>query len=133
MAISMTVAVETQQIGEIDNIPFQHGMNVQQAMEQAYNLHQDSFYNFEIGYFGTDLGYYVSTLDSIRAQVGSDPNTFLFWELLVNGKPPHKGIDGTTLKDGDTIGWNYTHYTAERHAGTPYERIRSVLAAPRTR
>src|SRR6267378_817549 len=91
MAISMTVAVETQQIGEIDNIPFQVGMNVQQAMEQAYNLHQDSFYNFEIGYFGTDLGYYVSTLDSIRAQVGSDPNTFLFWELLVNGNPPTKG------------------------------------------
>ena len=133
MPISMTISVENMQVAEIDAIPYQSGMNVQQAMEQAYNLHQDPAYNFTLRYFGEVLGYFVSTLDGIITQVGSDPDTFLFWELLVNGQPPQQGIDNTFLSDGDVVGWNYTNYAAERHAGTAHEQIRSLLAAGRGR
>jgi hypothetical protein len=133
MATSMTISVEGVQVAEIDAIPYQSGMNVQQAMEQAYNLHQDPAYNFLLNYFGDELGYFVSTLDGVITQVGSDPNTYLFWELFVNGIPPNTGIDSTFLSDGDTVGWNYTHYVAERHAGTAHERIRSLLTAARGR
>jgi len=42
MAISMTISVEgVQGRKRSDAIPYQPGMNVQQAMEQAYNLQQD--------------------------------------------------------------------------------------------
>ncbi len=126
MALSMTISIQGSQVAAIDNIPFTGGTNVQHAMEVAYNTMPGRGYNFSLRYFGPQLGYQVVVLDNISQQGGSDPDAFLFWELLINGVISRDGVDGTFPADGDQIGWNYTGYVRERHAGTRYEEIRAA-------
>lgn len=127
MALSMTISVQDSQVANINGIPFTAGMNVQRAMEDAYNTNPGQAYNFSLRYFGSELGYEVVVLDSIDQQAGSDPDAFLFWELLINGTISQHGVDGTFPADGDQIEWNYTRYVTERHAGTRYEKIRAAM------
>lgn len=127
MSITMTLTINGSQIGQVNNIPFTAGMNVQQAMEAAYGLTPGHTYNFSLQYFGTALGYEVVTLDSITNQAGSEPNSFLFWALYVNGTLSPTGIDATVLVDGDQIVWDFQRYLQHAHAGTRYEQVRDVL------
>lgn len=127
MSITMTLSLNGSQISQIDNIPFTANMNVQQAMEAAYGLTPGHTYNFSLQYFGTALGYEVVTLDSIANQAGSDPGSYIFWALYINGQFSPTGIDETILNDGDQIGWDYQSYSPELHAGTRYEKARDVI------
>jgi len=95
-------------------------------MESAYDLHRDPAFNFSLRYFGSQLGYEITELDGLSQQAGSDANTYLFWELLINGAFSQHGLDSTFPADGDQIEWNYTRYAEERHAGTRYENLRSA-------
>src|SRR5919197_361877 len=126
MAITMTINIAGSPIAQIAGIPFRGGMTARQAMETAYDSPELHTYNFSLEYFGKELGYEVTILDDIRRQIGSDPESFLSWELSLNGEPSQTGIDDTILEDGDEIGWNYTNYQRERHATTRHEEIRSV-------
>src|ERR1041384_5949708 len=107
MTVTIALQVGGIPVGEISGIPFIAGVNVQQAMEAAFNLHVDSGYSFSLQYFGNPLGYEVVTLDGIANQVGTDPNSFMFWALYVNAKLSPTGIDETILNDGDLVIWNY--------------------------
>jgi hypothetical protein len=129
MAVKITVSITGVQVGEIAHISYHPHMNVQRAMEEAYNLHGDRAFNFSIQYFGSNLGYEVVTLDSIANQVGSDSGAYVFWALSVNGTLSPTGIDGTHLNAGDSVEWNYQAFEPAQHEGTRHEEIRAVLRA----
>ena len=120
MAVSITISVSGQPIRQINNVPWQANMNGQDAMEHAYG--SGSGYSFLLQYFGPQLGYEVVSIDNIASQAGSD--AFLFWEFSVNGVVASKGVDETTLNDGDQIGWNYTAYNAAAHGTSRYAAIK---------
>jgi hypothetical protein len=120
MAISITISVNGQSIRQINNVPWQANMNGQDAMEHAYGC--GTGYSFLLQYFGPALGYEVVSIDNIASQSGSD--SFLFWEFSVNGAVASKGVDETTLSDGDQIGWNYTVYNAAAHDTSRYAAIK---------
>src|SRR5260370_8084240 len=126
MTLSITIKVDNEELATINEIPYKKSMNGQQEMETGYDLHQDEASNFSLRYFGSQLGYEVTTLDRLSQQIGSDANTYLFWELLINGGFSQHGVDSTFPNDGDDIEWNYTRYTTERHAGTRYDKVRST-------
>lgn len=119
MSVSITISVNGQSIHQINNVPWQANMNGLDAMEHAYG---NSGYSFLLQYFGPQLGYEVVTIDNIASQSGSD--TFLFWEFSVNGTVASRGVDETTLNDGDQIGWNYTIYNAAVHDRSRYALIK---------
>jgi hypothetical protein len=48
MTVKMTVSIAGVQVGEVDQIAYHPAMNVQLAMEEAYNLHSDKAFNFSI-------------------------------------------------------------------------------------
>ncbi len=94
MSLKMAIHVLGRQVAAIDGIPFAAGITVRGAMEVSYNEPALPTYDFAVEYFGHDLGYAVTTLDGIHQQAGSDPETYLFWELSVNGELSEVGIDG---------------------------------------
>ena len=122
MSVQMTISINGQLERTFDDISWQSGMNVQQAMESAYGT--ESGYAFAIQYFGADLGYEAIMIDNVFQQAGTD--AFLFWELSINGNVSSTGIDETRLNDGDAVEWNYTPYVAEIHDSTRYKRIRQI-------
>jgi hypothetical protein len=126
MTLGITINVNNVQIATIDDIPFIQGMNVQQAMEAAYDMQHAPAFGYSLRYYGSPLGYEVTELDGLSQQAGADANTYLFWELLINGAFSQHGIDSTFPADGDQIEWNYIYYAEERHSGTRYEKLRSA-------
>jgi hypothetical protein len=127
MAVKITISITGVPVGEIDQIPYQSGMNVQLAMEKAHSLHSDKAFNFSLQYFGGELGYEVTILDSIVNQVGSNSGAYVFWALSVNGTLSPTGIDSTQLNDGDSVEWNYQAFEPAQHSGTRHEQIRDIL------
>lgn len=122
MPVEVTISINGQLERTFDDIPWQSGMNVQQAMETAFGL--EGGYDFALQYFGSNLGYEAVMIDNIFQQAGTD--AFLFWELSVNGNVSGTGIDETILNDGDEVEWNYTAYTSSTHNSTRYKRIRDI-------
>jgi hypothetical protein len=131
MAVTITVSITGVKVREIDQISYHPHMNVQSAMEEAYNLHSDRAFNFSLQYFGSNLGYEVTVLDGIANQVGSDfdSHAYVFWALSINGTFSPTGIDDTHLNDGDSIEWNYQAFEPAQHGGTRHEKIRDLLTA----
>jgi hypothetical protein len=62
----------------------------------------------------------------ISMQIGSDPDTFAFRALYVNGHLSNTGIDKIILRDGDVIPWNYEVYSPSTHNGTRSQRMRDA-------
>lgn len=120
MSVSITISVFGTVARQLPGIPWQSGMNVQNAMEQAYQ--SGTGYGFTVQYFGAQLGYEAVSIDNIAAQSGTD--SYLFWELSLNGQIAQNGMDTTILSDGDQVGWNYTQYSIQQHAGSRYEAVR---------
>ncbi|WBB80410.1 DUF4430 domain-containing protein [Micromonospora sp. WMMD882] len=130
MSVRMRLQVFGNTVGKIDNIAYAPGLTVRQAMERAFDQHTAKAYHFEMRYYGQSLGYLVSMIDDLSDQIGSDPGTFVFWELSVNGKIADTGVDTTVLHDGDEIGWDYLAYTPGRHDSTLYQRVRDRRLTP---
>lgn len=128
MTVRITISITGVQVAEIDQISYEPNMNVQRAIEEAYNLHSDKAFNFSLQYFGSELGYEVITLDGISNQVASDFGAYIFWALSVNGTFSPTGIDDTALNDGDSVEWNYQAFEPAQHSGTRHEQIRNILA-----
>jgi hypothetical protein len=124
MAVSITISVNGQSIRQIDIVPWQANMDGQDAMEHAYG---SAGYSFLLQYFGPQLGYELVSIDNVANQIGTD--VVLFWEFSVNGAVASKGIDQTTLNDGDQVGWNYTVYNVAAHGASRYAAILSQAGA----
>jgi hypothetical protein len=122
MSVQMTISINGQLDRTFDDIPWQSGMNVQQAMESAFGL--ESGCDFALQYFGSTLGYEAIMIDNISQQAGTD--AFLFWELSVNGDVSSTGIDETILNDGNEVEWNYTAYSSNTHDSTRYKQLKQI-------
>jgi uncharacterized protein DUF4430 len=130
MAVTVEISINGAQVTSVQNVPYEPGMNVQQAMEAAYAANEplQNVLRFDARFFGSS-GYELMMLDGISAQTGADGMSFFFWELLVNGAESPTGMDATTVHDGDVIAWNYTMYENAKHAGTRHEEIRKILTS----
>src|SRR5436309_1738329 len=99
MSVQMTISINGQVDRTFPDIAWQSGMDVH-AMETAFG--SESGYDFALQYFGPDLGYEAIMIDNIFQQAGTD--TFLFWQLSVNGNVSTTGIiDETILNDNDEV------------------------------
>lgn len=123
MSVKMTISINGQIDRTFSNLAWHPGMNVQQAMEIAYG--SEKGYDFALQYFGSDLGYEVVMLDNISQQAGTD--SFLFWQLSIDGQISKVGIDEAMLNDRDEIEWNYTPYVSETHDETRYQNLRKAV------
>jgi hypothetical protein len=105
-------------------VPWQLNMEVQSALEAAYNQIQNSkTFSFATQFFGTyqtppngPLGYMVIMLNGNYDL----PNQGKYWALLVNGIYASAGIDLTFLDPGDKVEFVNEPYAA-KHTGTAVE------------
>jgi hypothetical protein len=109
--------------GPTIDVPYTTGMTAHAALEIAYDDQlPNTGFTYGIQYYGSGLGYLVFMIDETYDTFLSTSNPFFYWEFSVNGTPADHGIDQTVLSDGDTVGFAFTTYDAERHAGTLLER-----------
>jgi len=101
------------------SVPWTQNMNVQDALESAYNVIQNSAdFSFAIQFFGTFQG---SPLGYMVIMMNGDydlPGTGEYWALLVNGIYASKGIDYTVLNPGDTVSFINEPYADTKHQNT---------------
>ncbi|HEV8507328.1 MAG TPA: DUF4430 domain-containing protein [Chitinophagaceae bacterium] len=102
-------------------VGFVEDMNIQDALEAAFNASSDSkILTFSLQFYGNSLGYLVNmvneTYDSFIAPNSYQP--FFYWEILLNNTPITKGIDNTKLMDGDSVEFIYTRFVPEVHGNS---------------
>ena len=114
--MTITVTVED---GPTLSVPWQSGMNAQQAIEEAQQPAGTPAFTFALQYYGPTLGYLVLMINETYDSFISSAAPFFFWEFLLNGRPSSTGIDTTTLNDGDVIAFRFTVYNATIHLTTP--------------
>lgn len=107
--VTLTISPEGK---TIPGIPWTEGMNVQLAMERAYEIPPGL--SFAIQYFGSSLGYLVLMVD------GTFDTSTEFWFLYVNGILSPTGIDFTILQSGDVVELRYQTYSESEHRDTTY-------------
>ena len=108
-----TVAIIVEPGGKtISAIPWTQGMNVQQAMERAYEL--SPRLSFALQYYGSNQGYKVIMVDGVADQSNS------YWFLYINGGLSQGGIDTTQLNPSDVITLTYQPYSEALHGSTNY-------------
>lgn len=105
----ITIQIEN---GPTFQVNWNADMNVQQAIEAAYNNATSKTFTYSIQYFGTNLGYLVIMINETYETFNSKDAPFFFWEFLLNGKISPTGIDGTLLNDNDVITFEFTAYTS---------------------
>lgn len=109
--IANTVTITIEPEGKtIAGIPWTSGMNVQQALELAYDIPPNL--SFAIQFYGASLGYLVIMVDG-TFDAGDD-----YWFLYVNGVLSNYGIDYTILNAGDVVGLVYEDYDHSKHGST---------------
>ena len=111
------------------------GVLLQTLLELVYNQEYtpgstDPF-SFALQFFGTAstpppsggyfLGYEVVMINGTGA-IGAQN---VYWQILVNGTGALHGIDTQMAYAGDTIEFEYTSYSAERHGDTGYNALRA--------
>lgn len=122
--VSITATAPGMQTLDLTGIPWTQGMNVQQAMERAYD--DISHYTYAIQYYGSALGYLVVAVQGIYD--GGDS----FWVYCVNGSFAQTGIDNQTLNSGDQVEFVYRTYGAEERQGVPTIEAKYESAAAST-
>lgn len=92
-------------------IPWRADMNVQEALETAYDLEKQAGrdFSFALQYFGyfeqEYVGYQLVMLDG---QYDDPNNKTDYWLFLVNGTFAQVGIDNYMVNAGDLIEFEYT-------------------------
>ena len=86
-------------------------MNVQQALEGAYDTAPAGTFTYALQYYGANLGYLVCMINETYETFNSKDAPFFFWEFLLNGKMATTGIDHSILQDGDTVTFDFLPYT----------------------
>jgi hypothetical protein len=51
----------------------------------------------------------------------SSAEPFYYWEFVVNNVPAGKGIDNTTLSEGDVVRFSFERYIPDKHKGSLLE------------
>ena len=58
---------------------------------------------------GSGQGLYVTSIDGV---VQNDGGNGFWWVYLVNGAQPTVGAGAYLLADGDSVAWDYKHYSS---------------------
>jgi Domain of unknown function (DUF4430) len=85
------------------------GMNVQQALEQAFYNAPPGTFTYALQYFGS-YGYLVLMINDTFESFNSKQYPFFFWEFILNGQIAQQGIDQTILNNGDVVTFEFTSY-----------------------
>jgi len=96
--------------GPTFKVAWKSNMNVQQAIETAYNNAATGTFTYSLQYYGSSLGYLVTMINETYESFNSKEAPFFFWEFLLNGKVSSTGIDNTFLKDGDEVIFEFSPY-----------------------
>jgi hypothetical protein len=89
------------------------GMNVQHALDSAYNqLNNSSPFTYALQYYGAAMGYLVVMIDHIYESTSAP---YTFWELFINGIPAIKGIDNVILNRDDVVTFSLEKYNSNTH------------------
>lgn len=118
--VSISISTNNQ---TISGIPWFEGMNVQQAMEAAYDIPPGI--GFAIQFYGSALGYLILMVDGT---FDADP---YYWFLYVNGVETPTGIDQTILNSGDAVELNYQQYDPQVHTAPIYKQRRELALKAR--
>jgi len=97
-------------------VNWSQGMNVQQAMEEAYATNPSGFV-YALQYFG-EYGYLAIMFNQTFETLIPTESPYYYWELFVNGSPSQNGIDATILNDTDVVTFELTLYIPSLHANT---------------
>jgi hypothetical protein len=101
--------------GPTIDVPWSQGMNVQQALEGAYNqVGQAAQFTFALQFYG-QFGYLVMMINETYDSFISSAAPYFYWELLVNGAPSQTGIDSTILNAGDVVTFSFETYSQQKH------------------
>jgi len=104
------VTIRIDDDGKTIQIPWRPDMNVQEALETAFDQERTAgrLFNFALQYFGSFngeyLGYLVVMIDNTYDNP-NDPNDY--WLFKVNGRPSPVGIDSWMVNTGDLIEFDY--------------------------
>src|SRR6202035_2097362 len=96
-------------------------------------IQDSSEFSFGLQYYGTSLGYMVTMLDGTYDEPVQPGQPGQYWKFVLNGKDAQQGVDYTTLSPGDTIGFVYEPYDAEKHRDTHMEIKHQYYLALRAR
>ena len=109
MAITLIINNSSPTLTTVNNVPYTSGMNVQGALEAAYNTVTvppgfPPFY-YWLEYLGMEKnvnqGYRVQSFD------GLTPFGSKSWKLYINENRISTGIDSTSVADGNTVEFKY--------------------------
>ena len=92
------------------SITWRADMNVQEALETAYNTEKQAGRNFDfaVQYFGDSGQEYLGYLLVMLNKTYDDPNnTTDYWLYSINGVSAQVGIDDYMVNAGDTIEFDY--------------------------
>src|SRR5688500_5172520 len=109
----MTMANVTIRIDDnskIIQIPWRADMNVQEALETAYDQEKAAGrkFSFALQYFGSFNGEYLGYLVVMIDEIYDNPiDTNDYWLFKVNGNPAPVGIDSWMVNVGDVIEFDY--------------------------
>lgn len=126
---------------EFDPITYVSGMTAKDLLEASYNslipnppaavtefAYGLEFYGSEPTYpAGDPLGYLVCMINGTTDSANAAQAPYFFWEFSVNDTPATRGIDYTTLADGDEVKFAFTQYipavTKSKILNAKYQRI----------
>lgn len=118
-ADAVTVSIAN---GPSATIPWEAGMNAQQALEKIWAaFHSEAKFTYALQYFDAQIGYQVVMINGTYATFPNrheqESRPYYFWEFSLNGVSASAGIDKTALNPGDTIGFALQAYIPGHQAG----------------
>lgn len=106
MAVAITLTVDYNDgytKADTYEVPFEAGMDVEEAMKRAYDVSHASAqpFTFVLSYFGSELGYFVEAVNGIQG------NRVSSWALLLGSDESPAGIDEEILTPGASVTFRY--------------------------
>jgi hypothetical protein len=88
-----------------------NGIQFQPGVATAYDLFQAAQNSppFTIASQGSGAGLYITAIDGVVQNAGGNG---YWWVYFVNGTQPTVGCDAYLLNDGDSIAWDYKHFSS---------------------
>lgn len=114
--------------GPSATVPYESDMTALRAIELAQGIIEpdpNEQFTFALQYYGDSLGYLVNmineTYDSFISRGGEKATPFFYWHFLVNNTPSTLSVDRTTLREGDSITFEFQMYSSSLHSNTLLE------------
>lgn len=87
-----------------DKLPVATGATVADLLDEASSCNPSITYTAQ----GSGASEYLTSIDGVE----SNKESGYFWVYFVNGKMPPVGFAEYKLSDGDSVAWDYKHYSS---------------------